>query len=325
MTRSFGSSTILLGRCRIVGAAMVGVCLAVGGVAGRCLGEERPGRKPRRPRRPKRSPPAGEAAGRRQPARPGGSATPRARASQRRVGRVLSVPLPIVSDTDRLVKRFVDRVLDDARKNHYRPVLILQLDVSAGPGAVRPRQPVRRLARTCPIPLQRRTQRRHDRRLHSPLDPGTRRAGRAGLRRDHHGPGRHDRFGGHRRKDDRGLHPRRLPRDRQPPADRAGRIGPGHVGPEPRSARGRDRREPRVRHARGIGRTPPAADHRRPEGGDSQGRAGPVHRRSRRGGSGSSATWPPIGATRPGRWNFRPSRSRKTSRWSRSGERSGSI
>ena len=128
MTRWFGSSKTRLGRCRIIGTAMVAVCLAVSlpGVASA---------KDNEPGAEKIAPAEKEPAVQKPPAEADEPAKDKAakdEAEPRRVGRVLSVALPIVSDTDRLVKRFVDRVLEDARKNHYRPVLILQLDVPAG-------------------------------------------------------------------------------------------------------------------------------------------------------------------------------------------------
>ncbi|MCX7427568.1 MAG: hypothetical protein NTW96_18305 [Planctomycetia bacterium] len=128
MTRWLGSSKTRLGRCRIIGTAMVAVCLAVSlrGVASA---------KDNEPGAEKIAPAEKEPAVQKLPAEADEPAKDKAakdEAEPRRVGRVLSVTLPIVSDTDRLVKRFVDRVLEDARKNHYRPVLILQLDVPAG-------------------------------------------------------------------------------------------------------------------------------------------------------------------------------------------------
>lgn len=49
-----------------------------------------------------------------------------------RIGRVLKITLPIVGDTDRLVKQFVDKSLTNARKNNQRPALIFQFEVPPG-------------------------------------------------------------------------------------------------------------------------------------------------------------------------------------------------
>ena len=45
---------------------------------------------------------------------------------------MLRIPLPVVGDTDRFVKRIVGKVMDDARKNNYRPVLIFQFETPRG-------------------------------------------------------------------------------------------------------------------------------------------------------------------------------------------------
>ncbi|MBN2216995.1 MAG: hypothetical protein JW719_06435 [Pirellulales bacterium] len=49
-----------------------------------------------------------------------------------RAGWLLKLPLPITSDSDRLVKRFVARAMEDARKNGAQPVLIFQFEVPPG-------------------------------------------------------------------------------------------------------------------------------------------------------------------------------------------------
>ncbi|NLE38378.1 MAG: hypothetical protein GX621_10175, partial [Pirellulaceae bacterium] len=46
-----------------------------------------------------------------------------------RVGRLLKVPLPVTADTERLVKRFVDRTLSESREKQLRPVLIFEFDI----------------------------------------------------------------------------------------------------------------------------------------------------------------------------------------------------
>ena len=50
-------------------------------------------------------------------------------AQSQRFGRLLKVPLPVTADTERLVKRFVDRTLDEARAKELRPVLIFEFDI----------------------------------------------------------------------------------------------------------------------------------------------------------------------------------------------------
>ena len=132
MTRWFGLSKTPLGRCRTVGTVLV-MALLAGVGSGRALPLA------------KSDPPAAEKAA------PANGAAPvekpvaaekaddakdrdaaKDKAGPPRVGRILSVTLPIVGDTDRVVKRFVDRALDDAEKNHYRPVLIFQFNVPPG-------------------------------------------------------------------------------------------------------------------------------------------------------------------------------------------------
>jgi membrane-bound serine protease (ClpP class) len=124
MTRWLHPSKVPLGRCRIIGAAAVAVFLAAVSLQGVASAKED------QPKAEKVAPAEKEPAVQKPPAEADDAA--KDRPEMRRIGRVLSVPLPIVSDTDRLVKRFVDRVLEDARKNQYRPVLIFQLDVPPG-------------------------------------------------------------------------------------------------------------------------------------------------------------------------------------------------
>ncbi|MBN2291174.1 MAG: hypothetical protein JXM70_02040 [Pirellulales bacterium] len=49
-----------------------------------------------------------------------------------RLGRMVEIALPITAKTDRLVKRFVSRVLQDAEKQQARPVLIFQFQIPDG-------------------------------------------------------------------------------------------------------------------------------------------------------------------------------------------------
>lgn len=48
---------------------------------------------------------------------------------QKRVGHALRLALPITSETDRLARRFVDRVLAKAQKESYKPVLIFEFHI----------------------------------------------------------------------------------------------------------------------------------------------------------------------------------------------------
>jgi hypothetical protein len=49
-----------------------------------------------------------------------------------RSGRVIRLTLPVTSETDRRVRRFVDRVMKDARSEGFRPVMIFELVVPPG-------------------------------------------------------------------------------------------------------------------------------------------------------------------------------------------------
>ncbi|MEA1952283.1 MAG: hypothetical protein U9N87_12935, partial [Planctomycetota bacterium] len=49
-----------------------------------------------------------------------------------RIGRMIEVTLPITAKTERRVKRFVSRVLQDAEKKQARPVLIFQFQIPEG-------------------------------------------------------------------------------------------------------------------------------------------------------------------------------------------------
>ena len=154
----------------------------------------------------------------------------------------------------------------------------LRVRRAQGPEELRPRERIRRGPRPGQLPLQRRTQRRADRGLRAPVDPGARRAGGAGLPGNRHGQRRLDRSGGHRREDDHAHAAERLHGNRQPAADRARGTGAGHARPGRRSLAGRDRGGQRVRHARGPGATEERAHDQGAGGGEAGRRVGRVLR-----------------------------------------------
>jgi membrane-bound serine protease (ClpP class) len=112
MMRRFGHHGRPPGRCLWLIAALVGGLVAVLFRGDHALAADKASAKP-----------AATAIEQRQPLE---------NSAARRVGRVLRISLPIVGDTDRFVKRIVGKVMDDARKNNYRPVLIFQFETPRG-------------------------------------------------------------------------------------------------------------------------------------------------------------------------------------------------